>query len=99
MIRAASVENKAVLVVATTSLAQDVSRELHCSEAEYFKCTLDVWFFMGDNGYVSGDCRRLSLDFLSIPRSPFISSFIGKYKLVIITSSNIYILIVVIVSS
>ena len=98
VIRAASVENKALFVIATTGLAQDVSRELHCSEAECVKCALDVWFFVGDDGDVSGPCRRLSLDLVSVLRSLCFRSLIGKCLIAIIASSNMCVLAVIVVS-
>jgi hypothetical protein len=97
VIRAARVENEALLVVATTGLAQDVSRELHCSEAECVKCSLDVRLFVGDDGDVGGACRRLSL--LGVLCSPLLRSLIGKCEITIIAGSDMCVFAVYAVSS
>jgi hypothetical protein len=99
IIRAAGVEYKALLVVATTGLAQDVSRELHCSVAECVKCSLDVRLCVGDDGDVSSACRPLSLDLVGVPRSPIVSCFVGKCDPAVVAGSNVCVVAVVAVSS
>jgi hypothetical protein len=99
VIRAACVKYEALLVVATTSFAQDISRELHCSEAKCVECSLNVRLCIGNDSDVSSACRRLSVNLVSVPRSPFISSFVGECKLAIVASSDVCVLAVVAISS
>jgi hypothetical protein len=54
---------------------------------------------VGDDGDVSGACRRLSLDLVSVPRSPSFRSLVGKCEIAIIASSNMCVLAVVAISS
>ena len=79
--------------------SEDVSRELYCSEAECFKCSLDVRLCVGDDGDVSSACRRFGLDLLGVSRSPFISGFVGKCEPAIVAGSDMCVLAVVAVSS
>jgi hypothetical protein len=62
------------------------------------KCCLDVRLCVGDDGDVSGACRRLSLDLVSVPRSPSFRSLVGKCEIAIIASSNMCVLAVVAIS-
>jgi hypothetical protein len=54
---------------------------------------------VGDDSDVSSACRRLSLNLVGVPRSLFISGFVGKCELAIIAGSNMCVLAVVAVSS
>jgi hypothetical protein len=49
---------------------------------------------VGDDGDVSDACRRLSLDLVGVPRSPFVSGFVRKCELAVIASSNVCVLAV-----
>jgi hypothetical protein len=52
-----------------------------------------------DDGDVSGACRRLGLDLVGIPRSPFISGFVWKREPAVVAGPNVCVLAVVAVSS
>jgi hypothetical protein len=53
---------------------------------------------MGNDGDVSSACRRLSLDLVSVPRSLFISGFVGICEPAIVASSDMCVFAVVAVS-
>jgi hypothetical protein len=63
------------------------------------KCCLNVRLCIGNDSDVSSAYRRLSLNLVSVPRSLSFRSLIGKCKIAIITSSNMCVLAVVIISS
>jgi hypothetical protein len=54
---------------------------------------------VGDDGDVSGACRRLSLDLVSVSRSLFISGFVRKCEPTVVASSNMCVLALVAVGS
>jgi hypothetical protein len=62
------------------------------------KCCLDVRLCVGNDGDVSSTYRRLSLDLVSVPRSPSFRSLVGKCEIAIIAGSNMCVLAVVAIS-
>jgi hypothetical protein len=63
------------------------------------ECSLDIRLCVGDDGEVSGACRRLSLDLVSVPCSLSFRSLVGKCKIAIIADSDMCVLAMVAVSS
>ena len=98
VIRAASIEDKALLVVAAIRLTQDVVRKLDCSVAEFIKPCRNVGLCVRDYSDISGACRRVVLNLVSVFLSPLISSLVRKGEPAIIAGSNVCVLAVVAVS-
>jgi hypothetical protein len=62
------------------------------------KCCLNVRLCVGNDSDVSSAYRRLSLNLVSVPRSPSFRSLVGKCEIAIIASSNMCVLTVVAIS-